>query len=226
MITLGVDPSLTGFGWCVHNSSVVGKDRVVAKGVFETSSQKIFVWRYMYLRQAIGEVLDAYPEIEGVGVESPPFGEQWSEGLYALFMYVNEAVFVRRKNVVYFDPIRVKNLARLDPSIRRGTMDKSDMIEAARVETGIKRWNHNEADAYVIARSAARFWDFFFERITYDELTPSEQVTFLKVHTFKSGKRKGETVRTGLVCKEDDRFFQFNLVDPQDIAVNVNFKRT
>jgi Holliday junction resolvasome RuvABC endonuclease subunit len=219
MITLGLDPSLTGFGWCVHRSTVVGPGRVIAKGALATSAKKIYIWRYMFLRKALGKILDEYPEVEAVGVESPPFGEIWSEGLYGLFLYVNEALFTRRKDVVYFDPLRVKALAKMDPSVRRGRMDKGDMVEAAKADTQIKRWNHNEADAYIIARSAARFWEFFRGDLEEDELTPSEQQVFTATHTFKRGQRAGKTVKKGVVFKEGDRFHRFSLLNPSDVVI-------
>lgn len=226
MITLGLDPSLTGFGWCIINTKKpAGKGRVVAKGVFKTPSSRVFIWRYMYLRAAVGEVLDTYPEIQNIGVESPPFGEQFSEGLYGLFLYVNEAIFTRRKDVVYFDPSTVKSMAKMDPRIRRGTMDKSDMIEAAKADTGVKRWNHNEADAHLVARSAARFWEFIDGYLEEDELTPAERHTFLHTHTFKKGRKAGRTVKRGIVFKEDDRFFQFSVLAPQDTSVAIQFSR-
>ncbi len=218
---------MTGFGWAVHDSEVAGPARVVDKGVFSTSAKKTFVWRYMYMRQALHELLDAFPAIEGVGVESPPFGEQWSEGLYGLFLYVNEALFVRRKDVVFFDPGRVKLLAKMDASVRRGTMDKRDMIEAAKADTSIKTWNHNEADAYVIARSAARFWDFLRERLHEEELTPSEVRVFLATHTFVRGDKAGKTVKQGVVFKEGDRFYQFSQMPADETLIPTPiFQRT
>ena len=225
MITLGIDPSLTGFGWLVHNGSVVGAKRVIGKGVFETSAKRPFVWRYVFLRQAVLKVLDEYPEVEAVGVESPPFGEQFSEGLYGLFVEVNEAVFIRRKDVVYFDPLTVKLLAKMDPSVRKGQMDKSDMVEAAKADTGIKKWNHNEADAFIIARSAARFWDFCDNRIPEDELTPSERHVFARKHTYQRGRKAGRTIKKGTVYREDDRFFRFSELTPEDVKIKVQFKR-
>jgi hypothetical protein len=153
-------------------------------------------------------LIDQYPSIAGVGVESPPFGEQFSEGLYALFVYVNEALYLSRKSVVYFDPSTVKMLAKMDPSIRRGTMDKTDMIEAARAETGL-RLNNNIADAYIIARGAARFWELETGVIQREELVPSEIQAFHRVQTFKRGARAGKTVQGGLIFREDDRFFRF-----------------
>jgi Holliday junction resolvasome RuvABC endonuclease subunit len=222
VITLGLDPSLTGFGWCVHQSSVTGPERVVAKGTFSTSSKRVFVWRYMFMRLAVAQLLNHFSQVEAVGVESPPFGELWSEGLYGLFLYVNEALYCHRADVVYFDPHRVKLLAKMDPSVRRGTMDKRDMVEAAKADTGVKRWNHNEADAYIIARSAARFWDFADGRLREDELTPAELQVFTRVQTITRGPRAGRTIKSGLVFKEDDRYFRFSLLDPEDTAVTVD----
>ncbi len=223
MITLGLDPSLTGFGWCIHNTTVCGPRRVVAKGVFQTPASRVFVWRYMYLREAVGLVLDRFPQIDNVGVESPPFGEQFSEGLYGLFLYVNEAVFRRRKDVVFFDPQTVKRLAKMDPSVRRGSMDKGDMIEAARADSGVKRWNHNEADAYLVARSAARFWEYMRSILREDELTPAERQAFINAHTFKRGPQAGKTVTRGTAFKENDRYFEFSSLDPSELAVVVPF---
>ncbi len=158
-------------------------------------------------------LLAKYPAVKAVGVESPPFGEMWSEGLYGLFLYVNEALYLNRKDVVYFDPGSLKMLAKEDPAVRKGKMFKSDMVNAAKADTGITGvFNHNEADAYHLARFAARFWDFLSGVVTETDLTPSELRAFARIHTFKSGKRAGETVKTGAAFKENQRFFRFSLM--------------
>lgn len=211
MIALGLDPSLTGFGWCVHDSSATGPARVVARGRFATSSKAIFVQRYIELRESVGGVLDQHPAISAVGVESPPFGEQYSEGLYALFMMVNEAIYVRRKDVVYFDPGSLKMLVKEDPDVRKGKMFKTDMVDAAKADTGTTgKFNHNEADAYHIGRFAARFFEFVRGTLSETDLTPAEHRAFARVHTFVRGKKKGETVRMGAAFKEGQRFFRFS----------------
>jgi Holliday junction resolvasome RuvABC endonuclease subunit len=210
MIALGLDPSLRGFGWCIYDSSASGPSRVVAKGRWKTSPKEIWVARYVRLREQIGCLLDRHPEITAVGVESPPFGEQFSEGLYALFVFVNEAVWSRRRDVVHFDPGSVKMLAKQDPKLRKGKMFKSDMIEAAKEDTGVARWNADEADAYHIARAAARFWSLLRGEIALKDLTPSEFQAFAREHTFTRGKRAGQTVSTGAVFKENQRFFRFS----------------
>lgn len=81
--------------------------------------------------------------------------------------------------------------------------------------TGIKQWNNDEADAYIIARSAARFWDLYHKRIGRDELTPAEFQVFLGEHTFVRGQKAGKTVKKGILAKEGDRFFRFSLLDAE-----------
>lgn len=215
MITLGLDPSLTNLGWCVHDSAAEGPARVVARGLISTPAKDIFVTRYMALREGVGRILDEHPQVEGIGIESPPFGELWSEGLYGLFLYVNEAIYLRRKDVVYFDPGTVKMLTKGDPKIP-GKMFKQDMVDAAKSDTGIKgRLNHNEADAYHVARFAARFWEFLSGEILETDLTPAEHQAFAKIHTFKKGARAGQTVLQGAAFKEGRRFFRFSAL-PKD----------
>lgn len=170
--------------------------------------------RYMELRDQVRKLLNQYPQIECVGVESPPFGELWSEGLYALFVYTNETLYLCRKDVIYFDPATVKMLAKGDPKARKGKMFKTDMVMAARADTGIKGpFNHNEADAYLIAKFAARFWLLYHGKLELGELTPSEYHAFAEIHTFVRGQRKGETVKVGALFKENRRFFCFSRLE-------------
>lgn len=214
MLSVGLDPSLTGFGWCVHDSSAVGKKRVVAKGHWATPAKQLFVTRYMDLREKVGDLIDQYPQVDVVGVESTTFGETWSEGAYGLFLYVNEAILSRRKNVVFFDPVTVKFLTKGDPKAREGKMFKSDMISAAQADTtDTKRWNHNEADAYLIGKFAARFWALLSGELGASDLSPAETHVFTRAYTFKKGKRAGETEKSGLVYRENDRFFRYSSLE-------------
>jgi len=213
MLSLGLDPSMSGFGWCVHDPWATGKARVVDKGRFASPSSEVFIARYLGLRACVLDLLDDYPEVKIVGVESPPFGEAWSEGLYGLFLYVNEAIYLRRRDVVYFDPSTVKALTKEDPEVRKGKMFKADMVAMAQADTGVFRWNGDEADAYHIARFAARFWLLIEGEITEDVLLPSEKHTFLRSHTFTRGKHAGETQKLGTLFREDERFFRFSRLE-------------
>jgi hypothetical protein len=203
---------MSNMGWCVHDPWAEGKGRVIAKGRFSTTAKEVFIARYLWLRDCITGLLLKYPEVRIVGVESPPFGELWSEGLFGLFLYVNEAIYLQRRDVVYFDPLTVKALAKEDPSVRRGTMFKADMVSMAQADTGISRWNNDEADAYHVARFAARFWLLLEGEIEEDVLLPSERHTFMRTHTFVKGKHAGETTRDGILFREKDRFFRFSQV--------------
>jgi Holliday junction resolvasome RuvABC endonuclease subunit len=214
MITLGFDPSITGYGWCVHDSEAQGEARVVGKGVWKSSPKTVFVRRYMDFRDLVAKKLDEYPQVEAIGVESPVFGEQWSPGAYALFVYTNEVVYSRRKDVVYFDPGTVKMLTKIDPKVRKGKMFKQDMVAAAREDTGIKgRFNHNEADAYHVARFTARFFQRFTDKITDSDLTPSEYKAFSKVIIRTRGENAGQVLRTGAIFKEHSRFHRFSQLE-------------
>lgn len=215
MISLGFDPSITGYGWCIHDSEAVGPARIVEKGLFSTSARTVFVKRYMDFRDMLMKLLGDHPEIECIGIESPVYGEQWSPGAYALFVYTNEVVYRHRKDVVYFDPGTVKMLAKLDPRTRKGKMFKADMVAAAKADTGITgRFNHNEADAYHVAKFAARFFLRLDAKITDDDLTPSERLAFVKQHKMTKGERAGETVYQGAIFKENSRFFRFSKLEP------------
>ncbi len=228
MLSLGLDPSLTGFGWCVHNSSEVGSARIVARGRISTGPKDIFVLRYMALRECLIKILREFPEVRCVGVESPTYGAQWSEGAYGLFVYVNEAVFLERRDVVYFDPGTVKMLAKEDPSVRKGKMFKSDMIAAARIDCGgfKGRMSHDEADAYHVARFAARFWQLLEGTITVSDLTPSEYQSFAWVQTITRGKRAGETLKKGAIYKEKQRFHRFSRLGPHDLDAITKWVRS
>lgn len=213
MLSLGLDPSLTGFGWVVHDPSAQGRQRVVKKGRFSTPASQIFVERYIHLRESVKGLLDEFPEVCIVGVESPPFGESFSEGLYALFVQVNEAVFTRRRDVVYFDPTTVKFLAKEDPDARKGRMFKADMMALAKADTGIARWNADEADAYHIARFSARFYQLLEGEIEEDVLLPSEKHTFLRYKTITRGERAGQVRGVGTLFKEGNRYHRFSKLE-------------
>jgi hypothetical protein len=96
------------------------------------------------------------------------------------------------------------------------------MVDLARQDTGLKRWNHNEADAYFIARAAARFWDLHSGTITPEELTPAEEQVFRSVHVFTKGKKAGTTDMRGVLYKEGDRFYQFSALQPEDLEIELN----
>jgi Holliday junction resolvasome RuvABC endonuclease subunit len=210
MQVLGFDPSLTQFGWAIHDTDGTGLSRCVDRGRFKTTSKNLFVARYVEMRENVQALLDK-TGIQRIGCEFPVFHDLYSEGMYALFIQVCEALWREKRDVVFFSPGQAKAQARIvlgRPTKPAWVMRKPDMVEAAKADTGgVGNWNHNEADAYWIARTAARFWMFFDGVVKLGDLNELERKQFADIHTFTRGKHAGETVEKGLMYREDERFF-------------------
>ena len=212
MLVLGLDPSLTNYGWAIHNTDApVGTpERCVARGRFRTPAKMEFIERYKSQRESLRALIREYKP-DRVGIEFPVFDNLWSEGMYGLFLYSCEALRAERMDVVFWSPLQAKAHARDTLDRPKGwKMDKVDMVEAAKKDAGPGRWNHNEADAYLVGVLAARFWDFFDGRLKEGCLTPTEARYFIKVHTFTRGKRAGKTIKKGVIYRESDRFFRWS----------------
>jgi len=230
MRVLGFDPSLTNFGWALHDTDGVGSSRCLDRGRFQTSSKTLFVDRYIDIRERV-ESLIKKMGVTRLGVEYPVFHNLYSEGMYGLFLYTCEAMKKSKVDVVFFSPGQIKAHARaleietLDPVTGKSVvklfrpgkwkMEKPDMVEAAKWDNGNKgKWDHNEADAYWVARTAGRFWTYYdslfadFDGVgSVEMLTSLEKKQFTSIHTYQRGKKAGQTVETGILYREDERFF-------------------
>ena len=211
MLVLGLDPSLTQFGWALHDDTAKGADRCPARGRFKTPSKMLFIDRYIHMRESLRDLIKTHKP-EAIGIEYPVFNDLWSEGMYGLFLYSCEALRNEGADVVFFSPMQVKVHARLSLDRPKGwKMLKGDMVDAAKEDCGGKgRWNHNEADAYLVARTAARFWRLYGGLLNEDDLTEPERKQFLKIHTYQRGKKAGKTERRGIMFRESERFFRWS----------------
>ena len=208
MKVLGLDPSLTNFGWAIHDTEAdpLTRDCCVARGRFQTSAKTLYVARYMEMRASLLALLKEY-EPDRVSCEYPVFNDLWSEGMYGLFLFTSEALYLAKKDVVFFSPGQLKAHARHFLERPKGwKMLKGDMVDAARTHTGGGRWNHNEADAYWAAVSGSRFWMLLDEDLELENLSPVERQQFTKIHTYIRGKKAGKTVKSGILYREDERF--------------------
>lgn len=218
MRILGLDPSLSSFGWAVHDTeSAKRPGRCLGRGNFKTSSKTLYVDRYMDLRARVRGVIQEHNP-DKVALETPVFGEMYSEGMYGLFLYVSEALRTEGKDVVLWTPPQIKAFARElvnRPEIngKQWVMSKGDMVEAAQWDTRVsdtnyrKRWKNDEADAYLAAVLGGRFWEFHDGLLSEDDLTPRERKQFLEVQQVTRGRKRGREVRKGTLFREDDRFF-------------------
>lgn len=215
MRILGLDPSLTQFGWAVHDTNASGKARCLDRGRFRTSSKMLFVERYIEMRENLRALIRRV-QPDRMGLEFPVFNDLWSEGMYGLFLFSCEALKAERQDVVFLANNQIKGHAR--EFLQRPRVDgkvwkmmKPDMVEAAKVDTGGGRWNHNEADAYLCAKLAGRFWQYLAGELMAADLTEVEQKQFAYVHKYgPRAKKAGELAFRGIRYREDERFFRWS----------------
>ena len=214
MIILGLDPSFTNYGWAFHDTEAEGKARCVERGRFRTKKREFVdeVSRYIFLQQSLEELIGAHPEIDAMGIEHPVMNENYSEGMYALFIMSQVAIKGASKDLVLVGPPQIKKFAK--DLLGRPTdwpMGKMDMVQAAQEDTGGGQWDHNEADAYHVACMAGRFWKFYVGDLTEDELTPYEKKTFTLIRQITKGNRKGDMEIKGFMHREWDRFYLWSM---------------
>lgn len=71
-------------------------------------------------------------------------------------------------------------------------------------------WNHNESDAYWVAVTASRFWDLQDGTLSVQKLTEQETQQFTTIQTPEKGKNAGRVIKSGLLYRENERFFRWS----------------
>lgn len=130
-------------------------------------------------------------------------------------MYSLEAAFQFRIDTVLFDPVTLKMI-----STGRGDASKSDMQRAVQLDTvNPDTIMADEADAYCVAKHAARFMLLRSGDLSPDDLSKKEKSAFLE----RKRKKKsilGKTVivkRTAHIFRENNRFFSFSSIPEGDV---------
>jgi Holliday junction resolvasome RuvABC endonuclease subunit len=214
---LGLDPSMRSFGWSIVDLDAVGAGRIVERGTFRTGARDFFLDRYTYLQQQLIDLVSTHKGVvDMVGCESPVFGEQYSEGLYGLYLFTMVALRRSGVDVVLFTPPQLKALARGCLGGRK--MFKVDVQDWAKSLVTVPgsavraklRINSHEADASVAAWYAGRFARFVTGALSAADLNSVEAHVFLREHRITRGMRAGLLEKKGLVYRENDRFFLFS----------------
>jgi len=216
---LGLDPSLRSYGWGVYDSDAGrSRERLVESGHEGTLSDLVPVARFMHFRSLVADLLRRF-SVDAVGIESPAYGGgPFSETHFGLMLYSLEAVFEARKDAVLFDPVTVKLMA-----AGKGDASKSDMQKAVQMDTmSPDPVQSDEADAYCVARHAARFMLLKSGALAPESLSPGEKRVFLERRRKKKSRIPGgEAVvkRTAHVFRENSRFFTFSSVPPGNVKL-------
>ena len=133
-LVLGLDPSITSYGWCVYDSERTGVDRVVDRGRWKTGVSELEICRYLTLRDNLQECVRKY-NIQRAGMETPPVGSSSFslERLYALYIYNLEVMYTNKVDVVLFAPTQLTLLAkRVGSGVEKRHWDKAEMVWVAR----------------------------------------------------------------------------------------------
>jgi len=220
VITLGLDPSLKAYGWAVHDDTAKGKKRRVASGHEGTLASTVPVARFMHFRALVGSLLSKY-KIDAVGIESPAYQAGPFQRIhFGLMMFSLEEIFKVRKDCVLFDPSTLKSLAKGDPDKHRGQMTKLDIQRRVQVDTMSSGLiDNNEADAYMVAKFAARFMRLRDGSIQPSDLEPLEARIFVtrtrKVKTLAGVVHK----RMAHTFRENSRYFSFSRIPEGEVAL-------
>ena len=221
MITLGIDPSLTNTGFCIYDRNQAGIKSIISLGSFQTPENMLEILRYDFIADSIQQLIKKF-KIKRVGSEHPIFGTSQSENLFALYAYIKKIFFKNKVDVVYFAPVQLKMLAKLDPA-KKVKMTKTEMVTAMLRDLNLKKASINKmritgdmADAYHVALYASRFWDYYDGNLSKQDLTKAEYKAFAYQHIFKRGIKKGkiDPNERGLIYKENELFFQFSKQKP------------
>lgn len=220
MRTLGSDPSLTGYGWAIHDSDATGLKRRIASGHENTLPSTVPVARFMHFQSLINSLIERY-EPDAVGIESPAYSAGPFQSIhFGLMMFSLVPVFEKRINCALFDPATLKLLAKGDPKEKRGAMGKLDMQRKVQLDTlDSNVIDNNEADAYLVAYFTARLVQLMNGKLDPSQLTPAEKRVFiLRTKTIKTMAGK-KIKRVGHVFRENSRFYEYSRIPIGSVAL-------
>lgn len=208
MRVLGLDESITSFGWCVLESN-----KIIDKGTFKTDPRTgLMLQRLMLQRDRVKDLIKRF-NIKYIGIEAPLQNVRSSEILYALNQFLHEIFLNEKLNVVQFAPLKLKALA--IPTMLPTKVLKSDMVDLMKKEIGSeKRIKHDIADAYFAAKFGNFWWEWLTEKTDFSKLPLHVQQSFKKEHTFTRGKKKGFVEKSGIYYRKNSQYWVYKEFKP------------
>lgn len=210
MPVIGLDPSLTNFGWVLLNEMKSGKDSLIEYGTFKTSTKDgLRVQRLILQRERLRKLLSEQ-NVGLVSMEAPYWQDFSTEILFALNQFIHEVFLDLGILVIYIQPLSLKKQALPDMNPQEAT--KHHMTHQAKKELDKvgHRFSEHVSDAYFAAKVGCRFYLWHcLQDLKDDDLTESEKHLFCGKHTFVRGLKKGLTEYTGIIYRENDQIFDY-----------------
>lgn len=211
-LILGLDASIRKSGYCVVDTDQPPFTLVERGRLYTTVRDGVVIQRLLKQQGQIRALLERY-SIDFVSMEAPYFGGGESERLFALNQFIHEVFLSRGTYVIAFPPQQMKKLT--IPEMNVEDIKKVRMIMAAQQRYSLmgKKVTDDEADAMHAARLGWLFYNWHFKKsITDKDLAPEVLEAFAGKHSFKRGVRKGLEVRTGIIYRENELFFNFKRI--------------
>ena len=188
---LGLDISLTSFGWFLQDSK-----KKNTYGSFKTKPEDgIILKRIMLQRDRFVNLINDF-KVDHIGIEQPLKMNFNTEILFALHQFIFEVCYTRHIKVVYIPPASIKSYV-----TGNHIAEKNEIMFKTKEALGLtkERMNDDESDAYWISILTDKFWQLYYGEITEADLTEAEKYIFIK----------SKSKKPGIFHKQNDSFFIF-----------------
>jgi hypothetical protein len=208
---IGIDPSITHCGFVLLDETKTGKDAFIRSGVYMAPpAGNLFVQRLILQRERLRILLESN-NIKFVAMEAPIWGEFSTELLYALHQFFHEVFLELKVYLIYLQPSTVKKYAY--PDMDPDNITKGLMTHAAKKELDLlntRGFSEHESDAYFVGKIGLKYYQWLFlKKFSDNDLTEIEQHLFCGKHTYVKGIKKGITEYTGIIYRENERFYDY-----------------
>jgi len=220
----GFDPSVTHIGWVIIDEDNTGKAAVLEAGTFQTSPKDgLLVQRLLMQQERVKQLLISR-KIDFVSMEAPVLQEHSTEMLFALNQFLHQVFLDLKIFMIHLQPSTLKKYAY--PNMDPDEVTKQHMTHQAKKELGMigKRFSEHVADAYFAGKIGLKFYQWYFQHKFKDEdLSEHERTIFCGKYTFVKGEKKGLTEYTGIIYRENERFFDYRkqTQDSQEIQKEI-----
>ena len=211
-LIIGLDPSIRKAGYCVIDTDAPPFTFVERGRLYTTVADGIPIQRFLKQQKQIRELIERH-SVAFIAMEAPYFGDGESERLYALNQFLHSVFLDLGTFVIVFPPQQLKKLSIPDKNVE--DVHKAQMVADAKQKYGLlgKPLTDDEADALHAGRLGWLFYNWHFKKsIASEDLHPLVWKAFDGRKVYKKGIRKGIEIRTGLIYRENELFFDFKRV--------------